>query len=229
MDARIAREGERSIEQFTRFCRCSYIRLTVTPLWPPTTGTTTSLDKERSPTISATKVDARTTSKVVTPKRLSRYWLTGSSSADINIPIGIVNASLLEHLRDNRNGRVNWVRDHEDECLGSICGDPNCKISDDSSVDLGQVNDLYDISRITSNRERQTLNKSSLITSYHQLSIRHQGFALTLSSTKVRSVSSIFKSLRRRIRTPGFLGTPAGITTMSAPVSVFFRPSSAGR
>jgi hemin uptake protein HemP len=193
--ARIAREGERSIEPFTRLSKWSYIRLTVTPLWPPTTGTTTSLDKERSPTISATKVDARTTSKVVTPKRLSRCWLTGSRATDTNLPLGIINTGLLEHLCDNRNGRINWVRDHEDECLGSSCGDPICKISDDSSVDLGQVNDLYDISRNTSNRERQTLNKSSLITSHHQLSIRHQGFALTLSSTKLISVSSIFKRL----------------------------------
>ena len=167
----------------------------MTPLWPPTTGTTISLDKERSPTISATKVDARTTSKVVTPKRLNRCWLTGSRAANTNLPLGIVNTSLLEHLCDNRNGRVNWIRDHEDESLGGSCGDPICKISDDSSVDLGRVNDLHDISRNKSNRERQTLNKSSLITSHHQLSIRHQGFALTLSSTKIILVSSILKCL----------------------------------
>jgi len=46
------------------------VRLTVTPLCPPTTGTTTSEDKARLPIFSATKVDARTTSRVVTPKRL---------------------------------------------------------------------------------------------------------------------------------------------------------------
>jgi len=46
------------------------IRLTVTPLCPPTTGTTTSEDKAGLPIFSATKVDARTTSRVVTPKRL---------------------------------------------------------------------------------------------------------------------------------------------------------------
>jgi hypothetical protein len=44
---------------------------TVTPEWPPTTGTTISDDLERSSTVSATKVDARTTSSVVTPNSLS--------------------------------------------------------------------------------------------------------------------------------------------------------------
>jgi hypothetical protein len=44
---------------------------TVTPEWPPTTGTTISGDLERSLLTSATKVDARTTSNVVTPNRLS--------------------------------------------------------------------------------------------------------------------------------------------------------------
>ena len=45
---------------------------TVTPEWPPTTGTTTSGDLERSPIVSATKEDARTTSNVVTPNSLSK-------------------------------------------------------------------------------------------------------------------------------------------------------------
>ena len=30
------------------------------------------------------------------------------------------------------------------------------------------------------------------------------------------------------MRTPGFLGTPAGITTMSAPVKAFFKPTFGG-
>ena len=42
----------------------------MTPLWPPTTGTATSLARESFPRISATNVDARTTSSVVTPKIL---------------------------------------------------------------------------------------------------------------------------------------------------------------
>ena len=44
----------------------------VTPEWPPITGTTISDDLERSPIVSATKVDARTTSNVVTPNSLSK-------------------------------------------------------------------------------------------------------------------------------------------------------------
>jgi hypothetical protein len=48
----------------------SKAKLTVTPLWPPTTGTDTDEDNERLPRISETKVEARTTSSVVTPKIL---------------------------------------------------------------------------------------------------------------------------------------------------------------
>lgn len=33
----------------------------------------------------------------------------------------------------------------------------------------------------------------------------------------------------KNLRTPGFLGTPAGMTTMVAPVKAFFKPSSGGR
>lgn len=42
----------------------------VTPLWPPTTGTATDFERLRSPRISATNVEARTTSRVVTPNSL---------------------------------------------------------------------------------------------------------------------------------------------------------------
>jgi hypothetical protein len=47
------------------------VERTVTPEWPPTTGTTISGDLEGSPIVSATKVDERTTSNVVTPNSLS--------------------------------------------------------------------------------------------------------------------------------------------------------------
>lgn len=47
-------------------------RLTVTPLCPPTTGMVTEGAKDRFPSFSATKVEARTTSRVVTPKSLKR-------------------------------------------------------------------------------------------------------------------------------------------------------------
>lgn len=45
-------------------------KLTVTPLCPPMTGMVTEGAKEGSPSFSATKVEARTTSRVVTPKSL---------------------------------------------------------------------------------------------------------------------------------------------------------------
>lgn len=46
---------------------------------------------------------------------------------------------------------------------------------------------------------------------------------------KWRMKNEEWKRSGRTRRTPGFLGTPAGITTSSAPSSVFFRPSSGGR
>lgn len=45
-------------------------QLTVIPLWPPITGTMTAGAIDRSLWISETKVEARTTSNVVTPKSL---------------------------------------------------------------------------------------------------------------------------------------------------------------
>ena len=45
-------------------------RLTVTPLCPPITGMVMVGAKEGFPSFSATKVEARTTSRVVTPKSL---------------------------------------------------------------------------------------------------------------------------------------------------------------
>ena len=44
---------------------------TVTPLWPPTTGTVIDGALPRSPMTSDTNVDARMTSSVVTPKILA--------------------------------------------------------------------------------------------------------------------------------------------------------------
>jgi len=63
--------GQSNVVNFNRDEQNNFdLRLTVTPLCPPTTGTTTSEDKAGLPIFSATKVDARTTSRVVTPKRL---------------------------------------------------------------------------------------------------------------------------------------------------------------
>lgn len=58
---------------------------------------------------------------------------TGSS------PLGIIDIVLLEHFRDNRDSGVDRVGDDQDESLGSILGDTNSKIADDTSVDLEQI------------------------------------------------------------------------------------------
>ena len=50
--------------------------LTVTPLCPPMTGTTIELDSDKSPMTSDTNVEARTTSRVVTPKSLGGTHVT---------------------------------------------------------------------------------------------------------------------------------------------------------
>ena len=51
-------------------CDCERRGMTVTPLWPPTTGTETFSAKDRSPRISDTNVEAHTTSRVVMLKSL---------------------------------------------------------------------------------------------------------------------------------------------------------------
>lgn len=77
-----------------------------------------------------------------------------------------------------------------------------------------------------------TLNKSSLI--------EVQGCQMNLLNGESTPYLDIYKE-RNIVRyylcekvegfdlTPGFLGTPAGMTTMSAPVRTFFKPSSGGR
>ena len=70
----IERGGARSVITHIKTVdmACEKVQHTVTPEWPPTTGITTSGDLERLPMVSATKVDARTTSNVVTPNSLSK-------------------------------------------------------------------------------------------------------------------------------------------------------------
>lgn len=43
---------------------------------------------------------------------------------------------LLEYLGDDGDGRVDWVRDDEDERLRCILGNACCEVADDASVDL---------------------------------------------------------------------------------------------
>jgi hypothetical protein len=114
-------------------------RLTVTPLCPPMTGTFTEGARERSPSFSATKVEARTTSRVVTPKSLNR----GSARVTrVNkhghptVPLRVEDTVFLEDFGDNWNRRVYRVRNHENEGLGTTLGDPGGEITNNTSVDL---------------------------------------------------------------------------------------------
>ncbi len=48
----------------------------------------------------------------------------------------VVHALLLEHLGNNGDGRVDRVRDDEDESFGRVLGDSNGNVADDTGVDL---------------------------------------------------------------------------------------------
>lgn len=52
------------------------------------------------------------------------------------IPLGIEDTVLLEDFSDNWNSRVDRVRNHENESLGTVHGDPGSKIANDTGVDL---------------------------------------------------------------------------------------------
>jgi hypothetical protein len=87
--------------KYKRTLRRNISGQTVTPLWPPTTGTATSLARDSFPRISATNVDARTTSSVVTPKILfcdnqNAQYLPYSAIGCV--PFGIIHTVLLEHF-----------------------------------------------------------------------------------------------------------------------------------
>ena len=116
--------------------------LTVTPEWPPTTGTTISGDLDRSPMVSATKVDARTTSNVVTPNSLSKNISADIPDTEARVPLRIENSSFLEDLSNNGDGGIDRIRNNENKCLGSCRGDTNGQIMDDTSIDLLTVSPL---------------------------------------------------------------------------------------
>ena len=52
------------------------------------------------------------------------------------IPPRIEDTVLLEDFGDNWNGRIDRVRNHENESLRAVQGDPGCKITNDTGVDL---------------------------------------------------------------------------------------------
>lgn len=50
--------------------------------------------------------------------------------------LGVKDTVFLEDLGDDGDGRVDWVRDDEDEGFGCCGGDTCGEIADDASVDL---------------------------------------------------------------------------------------------
>ena len=112
--------------------------LTVTPLCPPMTGTLTAVETDKSPIFSATNVDARTTSSVVTPNNLIAEVNkdVGFHESHGDILLGVKDLMLLEDLSDNWDSRVYGVRDDKNECLGRCGCNRDCEVTNDASVDL---------------------------------------------------------------------------------------------
>ena len=50
--------------------------------------------------------------------------------------LSVEDTGLLQHLSNDRDGRVDGVRDHEDERIRAEVGDALCKPSDNASIDL---------------------------------------------------------------------------------------------
>src|ERR1700722_17862039 len=96
--------------------------------------------KDKSPMISATKVDARTTSKVVTPNNLNLTSMSKKKKKRAEEPwctlFGIENAMLFEHFGDYGHGGVYRIGDDEDKGIWSYGSNPRGKISHDARVDL---------------------------------------------------------------------------------------------
>ena len=108
----------------------------MTPLWPPMTGTTTAGAIDRSLWISETKVEARTTSNVVTPKSLMYVVSISSRSPIWYSLLGIKNAMRFQDFGYDWYCRVYGIGDHQDESFGASGCDADRKIAYDAGVDL---------------------------------------------------------------------------------------------
>jgi hypothetical protein len=94
--------------------------------------------------ISATKVEARTTSNVVTPNSL--VW----ERSGINLPAYVSEVPsrfedtlFPEDLSNDGNSRIDWVGDDENKCPGRCCGNTNGEIMNDASIDLLTVSSFF--------------------------------------------------------------------------------------
>lgn len=83
-----------------------------------------------------------------------------------NLPPGVVNALLLEDLGDDRDGRVDRVRDDKDKSLGRVLGNAYGNVTNDTGVDLC---------------ERQSLSKSPMRSDWMQ---RHSAHFCWVSSRR---------------------------------------------
>jgi hypothetical protein len=99
---------------------------------------TISFAKARLPCFSATKVEERTTSRVVTPNRLQICVKSVKIDKRIlkKLPLGIVDTVLLENFGNYRNGGIYRVRNNENESFGSESGDTRREIAHNTRVDL---------------------------------------------------------------------------------------------
>lgn len=192
-------------------------------------------DAEEFPMSSPTKVEARTTSRVVTPKILllsQAIKLAFPCVMKGPIPLGVIDTEFFEYLSNNGNGRVHGVGDDEDECLGRSGRDPSGKILDNSSIDLPRTqSDFLPVIRVE-NEIQLTLNRSSLITNITKIVSTPLNGGQDISSPghlTGEDIKNRDPQLKAKTPTPGFLGTPAGMTTISAPIKIFFNPSSAGK
>lgn len=103
----------------------------VAPLCPPTTGIAYFDDSCGIWRTSVTKVEARTMSRVETPKSLHKAIQTIRKTACkdgkagvIDTLLGVEGAGLLECLGKDGDGRVDRVGDDADECIWAVLSDP---------------------------------------------------------------------------------------------------------
>ena len=113
---------------------------------------------------SETKVEARTTSKVVTPKRLRKNKLDDklTDKNPSRSPFRIKDTVFLKHFRDNRNSRVDRVGDYQHESLWGRVRNFSCQAFYNTRIDLV----LFRYQGERKKREIHTLNKSSLIVAH---------------------------------------------------------------
>jgi hypothetical protein len=103
-------------------------------------------DKERSPRVSATKVDARTTSNVVTPKILqSTHVEMYMGEVRVCKPFRVENAILLENFHYDGNSRVDRVGDDQYKRVWCCLSNSSREVTDNSGIDLegGNVDRVF--------------------------------------------------------------------------------------